>query len=112
MYNNMQQAELVINYDLYITKQGNNGEIIEYSLYEKKYNMNITNMAHLIVTEDKNYCDYKMVNNELVELTESEKQALLPTPIPTMDERITQLEVLQVNSMSMQIENKLLGGTV
>lgn len=33
-------------------------------------------------------------------------------PTPSIEERLTQLEVLQVNSMSIQIENKLLGGTV
>lgn len=58
------------------------------------------------------YIDFILENNKLTDVTILEKPAKPKTDMEILQERLLQIEVLQVNSMSMQIENKLLGGIV
>ncbi len=58
------------------------------------------------------YIDFILENDKLIDVTILEKPAKQKTDMELIQERLLQIEVLQVNSMSMQIENKLLGGTV
>ncbi len=51
MENIVQEEKIIINYDLFVTKFAENEAILEYSLYEQKHNMNITNLAHFTVTD-------------------------------------------------------------
>lgn len=58
------------------------------------------------------YIDFILENDKLIDVTILEKPAKPKTDMELLQERLLQIEVLQVNSMSMQIENKLLGGMV
>ena len=102
MEDNLQQ-QIIINYDLFITKISENGAILDYSLYEQNHNISIDNLARLIVTEDKDYCNYKVVNNELVELTEEEKQALIPAPTPTEQDKVNASLMLEIAKLKAKV---------
>ncbi|GEM_PF-3052456 len=97
------QEDILINYDLFITKQAENGAILEYSLYEQKHNISIDNLASLKVTEDIDYCNYKLVNNELIELTDEEKQALIPTLAPTEQDKVNASLMLEIAKLKAKV---------
>lgn len=56
------------------------------------------------------YIDFVVENNSLVDIVLIEKPKPQKTELELLQECITQLEVLQVNTMPLQIETKLLGG--
>lgn len=119
-----QEVKPIINYDLFINKIATNNAILEYSLYEQKYNINIPNVPKLKVQEVIDYCNYKLVNGALVELTQAEKDVNKPQPIPTQQEVLnaqllksnaeTKIELdkqKQLNSQLLLEVAKLKGGT-
>lgn len=63
------------------------------------------------IKEHAPYMELVIENDTVVDIIPLEKP-ILPEPIaePTLNERVTQLEVLTVNNMSNQIENQILKG--
>lgn len=100
---NIQEVKPIINYDLFITKIATNKAVLEYSLYEQKYNVNIPNVPKLVVQQDVDYCNYKLVNNVLVELTQAEKDENKSQPTPTEQDQINAKLMLDIAKLKNKV---------
>lgn len=100
---------IYINENSYILTYGNiEGDYVQLDENTDLGRLYLVNYPHVKI-EQKNG-----VITDVIVLEKPEEKPNIPqkTPMDLLQERITQLEVLQVNTMSLQIENKLLGGNI
>lgn len=104
-------------YDLFITKINESNIIQEYSAYEEKYNMDIPCIAHIKIECEElgDYANnYKLVDGEMIEITEEEKPIIEIEPttedkISILEEEVSGLEIMSagllLESAEQQIRN-------
>lgn len=96
--------EIAVTYDLFITKVTQNNVIEEYSLYDEKHKMNIPCISHLKVNQNIDlYHNYRLINGVLTELTQAEKEANKPKPIPTEQDKVNANLMLEIAKLKTKV---------